>query len=186
MCIYIIYYIALTLGIIILVSNKLVGKEQTMDKQPSSRSCFLCGRQNDISLKMTWYNDPEKGQVRSTVVVPDHFCGYPGVVHGGIVAALLDETAGRAILLDGHDDLLFVTGKLEVTYRRPTPTGQPLTVVGWRNKQSSRRAVVESEIRLADGTVTAQARALVMRPPDEFFQSIEWAREAPYWKVYDD
>ncbi len=155
-----------------------------MDKQRSSRTCFLCGRQNDISLKMTWYNDYEARQVKATVTVPEHFNGYPGVVHGGVVAAILDETGGRAVMLDGDDDSLMVTLKLEVRYRRPTPTGEPLTAVGWVLRQSGSRAKVAAEIRLPDGTVTAECEAILVRPPQEVMDA--WEAEKPYWRVYDD
>ena len=155
-----------------------------MDKQRSSRTCFLCGRQNDVSLKMTWYNDIDAQQARATVCIPEHFNGYPGIVHGGIVAALLDETAGRALLLDGDDDNLMVTLKLEIKYRRPTPTGEPLTVTGWVIKRDARKARVAAEIRLADGTLTAQGEAIVVRPPQEILQ--DWEAEKPFWRVYDE
>ena len=101
-----------------------------MTRQPSSRTCFCCGRQNDISLKMTWYNDIENNKVRSTVTIPEHFNGYPGIVHGGILAAVLDETAGRAIMLDENFNNLMVTLSLQVTYRKLTPTETPLEVIG--------------------------------------------------------
>jgi uncharacterized protein (TIGR00369 family) len=155
-----------------------------MEKQPSSRTCFLCGRQNPIGLKMSWYNDREAGQVRATITVPEPFNGYPGIVHGGIVAAILDETAGRALLLEGDDENLMVTLTLEVRYRRPTPTGQPLTAVGWVVRQTPLRAKVAAELRLADGTVTAEAEALLVRPGEEFVR--RWEPEKPYWRVYDD
>ncbi len=100
------------------------------ERQPSSRSCFVCGRDNPVGLKMVWENHPEEGEIRSTVTVREEFNGYPGIVHGGILAAMLDETAGRAVLLEGGPDDLMVTAKLEVTYRRPTPTDTPLLVVG--------------------------------------------------------
>jgi uncharacterized protein (TIGR00369 family) len=155
-----------------------------MDNQPSSRTCFLCGRQNDVGLKMTWHNDAAARQIRATVTVPEHFNGYPGFVHGGIIAALLDETAGRALLLDGDYDNLMVTLKLEVKYRHPTPTGEPLTVAGWVIRQSGNRATVAAEIRVADGTVTAQAEAIVTRPPPEFLR--RWEPEKPFWRVYEE
>ena len=47
-------------------------------KQPSSRTCFLCGRQNEAVLKMEWYNNPETNQVEATIKIPEHFNGYPG------------------------------------------------------------------------------------------------------------
>ena len=155
-----------------------------MDKQPGSRTCFLCGRQNDVGLKMTWHNDLDAGQVWAIVTVPEHFNGYPNVVHGGIVATILDETSGRALLLDGKDDELMVTLKLEVKYRRPTPTDTPLKAVGWMVRRSKNRALVAGEIRLPDGTVTAECEAVLVRPPAEIAAS--WESEKPFWKVYDD
>lgn len=154
------------------------------DRQPSSRTCFLCGRQNPVGLKITWVNDRATRQVRARVVVPEHFNGYPGVVHGGIVAAILDETAGRAVLLDGDADNLMVTVKLEVRYRKPTPTGVPLTAVGWVIQQTETRARVAGELRLEDGAVTAECEALLFRPSREFFD--RWEPEKQYWRVYED
>ena len=151
-------------------------------KQPSSRTCFLCGKQNDFGLKMEWYNNPEKNQVEAEITIPEHFNGYPGVAHGGIIAAILDETAGRAVMLDGNFEELFVTLKLEVTYRKITPTNTPLSVTGWLLKGSGKRRKVAAELKLPDGTVTAECEALVSRPPKEVAES--WEPEKKYWKVY--
>lgn len=156
-----------------------------MEKQKSSRGCFLCGRQNPIGLKMTWYNDPEAHSITASVTVPEQFCSYPGVVHGGIVAALLDETAGRSIMLEDHSDQsLMVTAKLEIKYRRPVPTGQPVTVRGRTLEHVGSRARVTAEVLLADGSVAAQAEAILLRPPASVFDG--WESEKAYWKVYDD
>ena len=155
-----------------------------MHKQANSRGCFLCGLENDASLKMRWYEDHQAQQVRSTVTVPNHFNGYPGVVHGGIVSAILDETSGRAVMLKSGKDALMVALKLEVRFRRPTPTNTPLTVIGWTIKQNTYRAQVAGEIRLPDGTLTAECKAIVVPPPKEILD--KWEAEKPYWKVYDD
>lgn len=152
-------------------------------KQPSSRTCFLCGKQNDFGLKMEWYNNPEKNRIEATVTIPEHFNGYPGVAHGGIVAAILDETAGRAVMLDGNFEELFVTLKLEMSYRNITPTNTPLFVTGWMIKKGSKRMKVAAELRLPDGTVTAQCEALVVRPPKEIAE--RWEAELTFWRVYE-
>ncbi|MEN6348022.1 MAG: PaaI family thioesterase [Syntrophomonas sp.] len=157
-----------------------------MLKQPSARNCFVCGRQNQNGLKVNFYNDLENQQVRAEVVVPEHFNGYPGFVHGGIVATLLDETSGRATLLDGDNDNLMVTARLDIKYILPTPTGQPLTIVGWKTKGSRRHAHVKGEIRLADGTVTARCEATVIRPPAGYHEMWNWDVEGKHWKVYED
>ncbi len=149
-----------------------------MDKQPTSRTCFLCGKDNPVGLKMEWYNQDDS--VVGHVTVPDHFNGYPGVVHGGIVAAILDETAGRAILLNDPMNLM-VTIKLEVAYKHPTPTDTNLTVIGRARRETRRRALVEGEIVLPDGTVTATCNAIIVQPPNTFKES--WEEEKKYWKV---
>lgn len=151
------------------------------DRQPTSRHCFVCGRDNPVGLGVAWTNRRESGEVVGEVTVAGHFNGYPGVVHGGIVAALLDETAGRSLLVDGGFEDLMVTLKLEVGYRRPTPTDTPLTVVGRLVRRSERRAEAESELRLADGTVCATGRVLLARPPESV--TAAWAAERPYWRV---
>jgi len=154
-----------------------------MRKQPNSRMCFLCGRQNPVGLKLDFYQDAEAGEVRVTCTIPDDYQGYPGVVHGGIVAAVLDETAGRAVMIAGGDDKLMATVRLTVRYRRPTPTETPLTVVGWVEQGGEKRARVTGEIRLSDGTVTAEAECLLADVPESFLE--QWEEEKQYWKVYD-
>lgn len=154
------------------------------ERQPSSRSCFLCGRDNAVGLRMVWDNHPEEGEIRATVTVPERFNGYPGVVHGGILAAILDETAGRAMLLEGGSDDLMVTAKLEVLYRRPTPTDVPLLVVGQLLKRTEARADARAEIRLPDGMVSARGRVLLARPPEAISQA--WKVERQYFKVDPD
>jgi uncharacterized protein (TIGR00369 family) len=151
------------------------------ERQPSSRSCFVCGRDNPYSLKMVWENHPEEREIRSTVTVPEEFNGYPGVVHGGILAAILDETAGRSVLLEVGPDELMVTAKLEVVYRRPTPTNTPLLAVGKLVGRTDKRAETRAEIRLPDGSVSARASVLLARPPKGIRAG--WEAEKPFFKV---
>jgi uncharacterized protein (TIGR00369 family) len=154
-----------------------------MRKQPSSRMCFVCGRQNPLGLKLEFEEDAGSGQVRADLTVPETFQGYPGVVHGGIVAAVLDETAGRAVLMGGTDDELMATLRLTVRYRRPTPTQTPLVAVGWVERAGGAATRVAGELRLLDGTVTAECEAVLAHVPPEFRAA--WDAEKPYWKVYD-
>ncbi len=96
----------------------------------------------------------------------------------------MHKVSGRALLARGHDlRNLFVTLKMEIRYRMPTPTNTPLTAVGNIVKAGQGRARVHGEIRLPDGTVTAEADCVVARPPEEFAD--RWEPERPYWKVYD-
>jgi uncharacterized protein (TIGR00369 family) len=134
--------------------------------QPTSLSCLLCGKDNPVSLKVKWLNNYEKNQTETTVVIPHEFCSYKGTAHGGIVAALLDETAGRAVMLDNYFDHLMVTMKLETTYKKPTPPGVPVRIIGRVVKDSGSRASVEGEMLLPDGTVSATCVAHLFKIPD--------------------
>jgi len=152
-----------------------------MARQPSSRSCFVCGRENTGGLRTRWESDRDAGEVRSTVSIPERFNGYPGVVHGGVLTALLDEAVVRTALLEGGFDDLLVTARIEVVFRRPIPTEAPVTVVARLLQRTRARARAEAEVRLADGTVAARAEALLARPPPEV--AAGWAAERPFWRV---
>jgi len=156
----------------------------SMIRQPTSRTCFVCGRENHLGLKMVWYNNLLSKRVEATVSIPEQYNGYPGIVHGGIVAAILDETAGRAVMLDGDFDNLFVTLRLNITYRKPTPTDTHLKAVGWVEHHGSKGMKVAAELLLADGTMTAECRAVVVRPTGEIAQN--WEAERKFWRAEED
>jgi uncharacterized protein (TIGR00369 family) len=151
------------------------------EKQPSSRSCFVCGRDNATGLRSRWESDRAAGEVRATLVLAERFQSYPGLAHGGVVAALLDEAMVRSLLLDGAFEDLMVTARMDVAYRRATPTSAPITVVGRLVKRGSSRATAAAEIRLADGTVTAEAEGLLTRPPPDV--AAAWGEEKRFWFV---
>jgi uncharacterized protein (TIGR00369 family) len=141
----------------------------------------VCGRDNSTGLRASFTTDREVGEVRAEVVLPERFHGYPGVAHGGILAALLDEAAVRTGLIDGGFDDLMVTAKMDLVFKRPTPTGMPIAVVARLLKWTGTRAQVAAEIRLADGTPTARAEVLLVRPPADV--AAAWAAERPYWRI---
>lgn len=107
-------------------------------KQPNSLQCFVCGIQNPYGLKLKFYQtSPDEVTVNYTVA--DHYQGYPGVVHGGIVASMLDEVAGRALM--GADPLnprFMFTARLDVQYREPVPIKTPLQLIGRVVKRKNR------------------------------------------------
>ena len=69
--------------------------------QPNSNYCFVCGRQNPRGLYMKFFDDGEN-EVCSEYIVSEEYQGYPGVVHGGVIAAMLDEVVGRVAMIGDH------------------------------------------------------------------------------------
>ena len=128
--------------------------------QPSYRNCFVCGKQNPIGLKVTFYNDERC--VWTEFTPGSEHQGYPGIMHGGILYALLDETIGRAAFLR---DMWVVTARMEVRYRRPVPIGSRLRVEGTIVRARGRALEASGRALLADGTVAAEASGLFMELP---------------------
>ena len=141
----------------------------------------MCGRENPLGLAAHWESDIERREVRATLEIPEQFNGFPRIVHGGILSALLDEAAVRTALLEGGFDDMMVTAKLEVAFRRPTPTRTPVTIVARILQRGASRVKAEAELRLPDGTVAAKAEALLTRPPADVAAS--WEEEREHWKV---
>jgi uncharacterized protein (TIGR00369 family) len=153
-----------------------------MRKQPNSRMCFVCGLENEAGLKLAFFEDPETQTVRTDLEVPDKYQGYPGVVHGGIITAILDEVTVRAAMGEGGGEMM-ATAKMSVRFRLPTPTEIPLVAIGWVVRRSSVGTLARGEIRLPDGNVTAECEALHTVVPAEM--QTRWEQEKESWKVYD-
>ena len=115
-----------------------------MNKQANSRHCFVCGVENPFGLQLKFYEE-EPGRVTAEIVVPDHFQGYPGVVHGGIIAAMLDEVSGRT-MLRGNPPRWMVTAKLDIRYRKPVPTEKRIYLEGLAKEDNGKVAVVMGKI----------------------------------------
>ena len=100
--------------------------------------------------------------------------GGPGIVHGGIVAAALDEAAG---LLATWYRFPTVTARIFVRYRRPVPIDTELLARAWVESARGRRIHVEA--RLVDGDeVLAEAKAAFLHVPLEHFLATPQGREA--------
>jgi acyl-coenzyme A thioesterase PaaI-like protein len=152
-------------------------------KQPNSRHCFVCGLENPVGLKLNMYQI-EPGVIETTYTAPEHFQGYPGVLHGGIVASLLDEISGRAQMGDPSEPRFMFTGKLEVKYRQNVPVGKPLKIIGKAGRSRGRTAEGWAGIYDECGTLLAEATALLFDVPDETLDSANL--EQLGWKVYPD
>jgi len=143
--------------------------------------CFVCGLENPAGLRLVFY-ESGPDEVVATYTAPEQFQGYPGVLHGGIVASLLDEAGGRVVMIGNHKHFM-LTARIEVKYRRPTPLGQALSVHGRLIKLRGRLALAHAELRLADGTVTAEADLTLADLPSEALPDSDL--EALGWRVYD-
>ena len=126
--------------------------------------CFGCGRQNPRGLHLSFYELPdETGLWAPFTPTPDHE-GFAGIVHGGIVTAVLDEVMGWAVF---HRGIWAVTGKLSVTFHHPVEVAVPTRAIGRLQADRGRLLDVAAELRRddADDLLLAAATATFFRVP---------------------
>lgn len=147
--------------------------------------CFICGLENPAGLQLHIY-ETEPGVVETTYQAPEHFQGYPGILHGGIVGALIDEIAGRAHMGSNPLNPRFMfTAKLEVKYRRNVPTGKKLRIIGRAGKSKTRSAEAWAGIYDAEtNELLAEGNVLLMDVPRDQFDLSRL--DGLGWKVYPE
>lgn len=120
---------------------------------PNSKTCFICGEDNAAGLRTRFF--VQDGLVKSIIEPQPHHCGYANVVHGGIVAAVVDETMGwaaaRAI------ERMCFTAEMNIRYIKPVPADRPMTVCADVEKAS--RRLVYARGWIIDDTGEEFARA---------------------------
>jgi uncharacterized protein (TIGR00369 family) len=154
-----------------------------MKKQGNSKNCFVCGVENHHGLQINFYEE-SAGKILAKTTVPGHFQGYPGIVHGGIIAAMLDEVSGRTIMAENATRWMVTVG-ITVRYRRPVPVEQPLRLVGVLKEDSGRSAKVHGEIFDENNNLLAECDAVLASVPQAVKESMESLPEEA-WKVYPD
>lgn len=127
--------------------------------------CFVCGRKNPVGLYMRFY-DNGKDEVLSEYTVAEHYQSYPGIVHGGILASMLDEVVGRVAMIGDHHHFM-VSVKLQVLYRHPVPVETPLKIRGRIIRLRGRLGKAQGEIILPDGKVACEAAITLADVPTE-------------------
>jgi acyl-coenzyme A thioesterase PaaI-like protein len=125
------------------------------------QKCFACGQHNPCGLQLVFR--VEGDTVVSDFVPREEYQGFPGVIHGGIIATVLDEALNRTSFLSGKPAWT-MTGRLEVRYRRYVPYGPRLRVRARLEGERGRMVQASGTLTLADDeeAVLAEARGSFM------------------------
>ncbi len=158
-----------------------VARELTARLRATSRGLHEVAAVDDTDTGERWYSpvygpgspvapplvasDTPDGRATGRVTVGKAHEGPPGLVHGGVVATLLDHVLARAVRAAGRGGL---TGTLTVHYRRPVPLGVPLLLGAEAGEASGRRTTATARLATEDDpdTVLAHAQGLfvALRP----------------------
>ncbi|MDQ6847798.1 MAG: PaaI family thioesterase [Candidatus Dormibacteraeota bacterium] len=146
----------------------------------------MSDREYDESLDQSWLNDHSEYQrnfvhglrnagglhlqyhlaghrVITTWVASEEHAGFPGFVHGGLIAAVLDDVMGRCSVLHRR---WVVTGRMETRFREVAPLSVALRVEGWTTRFTRRLMQAQSQMSLEDGTVVAEATGTYLPIPE--------------------
>ncbi|MFP5253022.1 MAG: PaaI family thioesterase [Actinomycetes bacterium] len=124
----------------------------------------VIGLRNPVAPPLHVQRSPD-GRAWASFRLGPQYEGPPGLVHGGVSALLLDQLCGEAAAAGGAPGM---TGRLTLSYRRPTPLGQ-LSAEAWIDEVHGYKTTVRGHLKDADGTPTVEAEGLFILP--------RWARE---------
>ena len=120
--------------------------------------CVVCGNLNPRSLNVSFRNTGD-GTVRTRFTANSELQGYDGILHGGVIASLLDAAMMHCLF---HAGLQAVTGDLHVRFIRPVPSTASMEIQAWLLSSNPPLYHLKAEI-LVDDCVMARAGAKFMQ-----------------------
>lgn len=93
---------------------------------PQTRGCLVCGRTNPHGLRLSLHVDPATSQVTTTFTPTSDYIGFENIIHGGLLATVLDEAMVWASIWSAKRAC--VAAELTIRYRASALPGDALTV----------------------------------------------------------
>lgn len=143
-----------------------------MRELPLYSGCFVCGQENRIGLKARFFWDGEKAVC--DIAAEEVFAGYKNILHGGIVATLLDEIMIKALLAE---DILAVTAEITIRLKKPVYTGDNLHLEGWKTDQAGSVFHTRGRAVNQSGEIVAEATAKYVKPKEELSGRLSRSRQ---------
>lgn len=135
---------------------------RAIDRALLEHYCFGCGRHNPVGFHLVFERDGEQMVARYQPRPEDQ--GFPGVMHGGLLALLLDEAMGWAMYAG---EVFAVTAKMELRFRRPAGLDAPLTVRSRIERRRGRRIELAATVNDPGGLTLVEANGLFVRMPSQ-------------------
>lgn len=121
-------------------------------------NCIICGTDNPWSLGLTFSPD-SAGKIRAVFKGREELQGYDGIMHGGIIAALLDSTMTNCLFRSG---IRALTGELNIRYKKPIPAKAEIELIAEIISEKPPLYIIEAVIN-CDSRLMAKASAKFIR-----------------------
>jgi acyl-coenzyme A thioesterase PaaI-like protein len=122
--------------------------------------CLMCGDQNPSSLKLVF---KEEGNSVTAHFQPNRLLqGYEGILHGGVLSALLDASMTHCLF---HQGIKAITGDLQVRFLLPVPCSVPVDLAAKLLSSRPPLYYLEADLKYK-GDIYAWAKATFMEMED--------------------
>ena len=142
-------------------------------------ACWGCG-DNAHGIRLPSPTDEGATEYEATFRFDERHQGGPGIAHGGLVSAALDEACG---LLATWHRFPSVTARIFVRFRRPVHINRDLRVRAWVSGAHGRRTHVDGELRDEDELLAAARGAFHHVPLEHFLQTPEGRAAGEAWRA---
>lgn len=130
-----------------------------MQQLRDSQKCYVCGDKNPAGLAVNFIIDKGEKSIRAAFIPSDNHQSFEGIVHGGIISALLDEAMGKLAFTLG---IPAMTAEMTVRFKASSAPGEELFITGRIIEESKR--LVRAEARIQRGPIViAEAEGKLLR-----------------------
>jgi uncharacterized protein (TIGR00369 family) len=134
-----------------------------MNQLRDNNKCYVCGKENPAGLGIDFEINKELRAISANFTPEDVHQGYEGIVHGGILSAVLDEAMVKLTVSLG---IPAVTAEITVSFKAPSAPGEELFVSGRLTHET--RRLIQAEAKIERGPVLiAEAKGKLLRISSE-------------------
>jgi acyl-coenzyme A thioesterase PaaI-like protein len=132
---------------------------------PHTHGCLVCGRANPKGLHLHLHVDESSGAVHTSFTPAPEHIGFEGIIHGGILATVLDEAMVWAATWSGRR--FCVCGEMTIRFRKAAEVGKPIMVKASVETGRGRMIQTAGEIREAGGELMVTASGKYLALPED-------------------
>lgn len=139
---------------------------------PSAGS-FVSGTAAADRTRVQYFRAPPSDHLHARVAFGPGSEGPPDSVHGGAIAAVLDEAMGAVCWMNGHP---VVGARITINYVHMTPVGFVGRIESWIENIERRKLFIRSRLTDDDGKAYAEGEALFIKLPPETLEQMTQTR----------
>jgi len=162
--------------------KKILKEIKVTNKQHNSKMCFACGLSNPFGLKSRFF-ELETAELLAIFTPAVEHQGYPGRLHGGLAATILDETIGRSIMMTQSESIWGVTIDFSMRLRKPIPLDAEIKVLARITHENKRFFEGSGEILINDSIVAVEGKGRYLKM--DISKIADFDVEEQQWRVED-